>query len=293
MRKIRKVADGAAQKLSFSSSMRAVLASSVLSATLVFLTLGLTLGAGTASATPFPSAWLPRAGDGYLIPPTWAERGLRYGTPELVGLLERAARAVAEEVPGATLYVADLSLKSGAFTQWHRSHRNGCDADLFFFAVDDGGAPRPVPSRMVPFDAGGVAWMPDRDGDRVRLHFDTPRNWALVRALLTDEDTRVAMIFISEPLRDRLLRYADSIDEEPEIVRRAEAALLQPSDSEAHDDHMHVRIEAPGGVVPVSAEVYARVVVKPGAQAHRSRPHALVRHTKKKGHKPKRSRKTA
>jgi murein endopeptidase len=257
--------------------MRAVLASSVLSAIL--------LGSAAASATPFPSAWLPRAGDGYLIPRTWAERGLRYGTPELVGLLERAARAVAEDVPGATLYVADLSLKTGANTQWHRSHRNGCDADLIFFAEDDGGGPRPVPSHMVPFDDDGMAWASERDGDRMRLHFDTPRNWALVRALVTDEETRVAMIFISDPLRDRLLRFAESIDEEPEVVRRAAAVLIQPSDSEAHNDHMHVRIEAPDGVIPVvpaTAEVYARVVMKKGAQAHRSKPHTLVRHGKKK-----------
>lgn len=279
MREIRKVADGARVRLSFRLSMR----SAPLSGLVTLLAL-----AGSASATPFPSAWLPSAGDGYMIPPTWAERGLRYGTPDLIGLVERAARAVAEDVPGATLYVADLSLKSGAVTQWHRSHRNGCDADLFFFAEDDGGAPRPLPTRMVPFDAAGVAWITDRDGDRVRLRFDTPRNWALVRALLTDEDTRVARIFISDALRERLLRYAESIDDEPEVVRRAEEALVQPSDSEAHDDHMHVRIEAPDGVTPIlaadRAEVYARAVVKKGVKDHRPKPHVLVRH-KKKGKK--------
>ena len=35
----------------------------------------------------------------------------------------------------ALLYVADLSTRNGAWTQWHRSHRDGCDADLLFFAV--------------------------------------------------------------------------------------------------------------------------------------------------------------
>lgn len=237
----------------------------------------------SAAAAPFPSAWLPREGDGYLIPPTWAERGLRYGTPELVGLIERAARIVVDELPGATLYVADMSLKTGAWTQWHRSHRNGCDADLIYFATDDGGEPRPLPRQMVPFDQDGVAWTPLGDGEKLRLHFDTERNWALVRALLADEETRVVRIFVAAPLRERLLAYAESANEDPRLLARAAEVLVQPGDSEPHNDHMHVRIAPPIGVEqPTFADTtYARVTK---AKPHRGKPHKLARHKKvKKG----------
>jgi len=247
----------------------------------VGLVLALLFVGGTAGATPFPAVWLPLEGDGYLIPPTWAERGLRYGTAELIGLIERAAREVADEEPGAILYVADLSLRTGGWTTWHKSHRNGCDADLLFFATDDVGDPRPLPTRMVPFDDDGIAWTVDDDGDRIRLHFDTARNWALVRALITDEDTRVARIFIADPLRARLLRYAVSTDEAPEVIARAAEVLVQPGDSEAHDDHMHIRIAAPPGVVSIEQETYARAAVKKWQHGRRAKPHTLVRHKKK------------
>jgi penicillin-insensitive murein endopeptidase len=217
---------------------------------------------------------LPRHGDGYLIPDTWAERGLRYGTPELVGLVERSARAVADDDPGATLYVADMSLKSGAWTQWHRSHRNGCDVDLIFFAVDDDGDPSPVPSAMAPFDDDGLAW---RDGRR--LHFDTERNWRLVKALLTDPEARVVRIFIATPLRARLLDFAVETREDPALVALAGEVLGQPGDSEPHNDHMHVRIAAPEGVQVAYARTSPRHTVD---RAHRGKAQKLARHGKAK-----------
>lgn len=235
----------------------------------------------SAAAAPFPSAWLPREGDGYLIPPTWAERGLRYGTPELVGLIERAARIVVDELPGATLFVADMSLKTGGWTQWHRSHRNGCDADLIYFATDDGGEPRPLPRQMVPFNHDGIAWTALADGERLRLHFDTERNWALIRALLADEEARVVRIFVAAPLRERLLAYAESANEDPRLLARAAEVLVQPGDSEPHNDHMHVRIAPPVGVEqPTFADTtYARVTK---AKPHRGKPNKLARHKKVK-----------
>jgi penicillin-insensitive murein endopeptidase len=248
------------------------------------------LGAGSAHAAPFPSAWLPRHGDGYLIPDTWAERGLRYGTPALVGLVERAARTVAAAEPGATLYIADLSLKSGAWTQWHRSHRNGCDADLIFFAVDDRGRPAPVPAAMIPFDDDGVGFGESRSGERVRLHFDTARNWALVRALLGDGETPIARIFIADWLRARLLAYAADSGEDPALVARAADILAQPGDSQPHNDHMHVRIAPPPGLAVETAATFART---PRNDAHRPAKHTLARHDKARKTKAKQKSKKA
>jgi penicillin-insensitive murein endopeptidase len=203
--------------------------------------LTLLFGPGVAAAAPFPAAWLPRHGDGYLVPDAWAARGLRYGRPELIGLVERAAARVAAEMEGALLYVADLSLKNGARTPWHRSHRDGRDADLFFYAIHENGEPVGPPDEMVPFDAAGEARL--RDGTVIR--FDVAKNWCLVRALLEDGGSRIHKIFVSEPLRRQLLGYAIGIQERPALIARAVVTLVEPSDSLPHDDHFHVRIAAP------------------------------------------------
>src|SRR5688572_30834610 len=65
------------------------------------------------------AAMLPVRGDGYVIPSTWASRGLNYGTEELVGLIVRAARRVQLERPEALLHVADLSPRRGGASAWH------------------------------------------------------------------------------------------------------------------------------------------------------------------------------
>ena len=78
------------------------------------------------------------------------------------------------------------------------------------------------------------------------LVFDTPRNWALVKALLRNPVTPVEYVFIAEHLRARLLAYALEIGEDTDLVLEAEEVLRQPSDSLPHDDHMHVRIYCPG-----------------------------------------------
>lgn len=233
-------------------------------------------GAGLAHASPFPAAWLPRHGDGYLIPDTWAARGLRYGRPELIELVGRVAERVAEEVPGAMLYVGDLSLRTGGWTQWHRSHRNGCDVDLLFYATDASGAAIAPPSSMVSFDSRGVAVLSDGS----TLYFDVERNWALVRALLEDQTAQVVRIFVSDALRAQLLSYAEGIEAPRALIARAAAVLGQPSDSAAHDDHFHVRIAPPYVEEPPRLIAKARVAKIGKAQKARPKAKKLVRHVR-------------
>ena len=72
--------------------------------------------------------------------------------------------------------------------------------------------------------------------------FDVERNWLLVKALLTDPAVEVTAIFMAEWIKERLLDYARDRGESRWLVARGETILVQPSDSLAHDDHMHVRI---------------------------------------------------
>jgi penicillin-insensitive murein endopeptidase len=180
---------------------------------------------------------LPIRGDGYLVPPAWAGRGLNWGTEELVGLLVRAARRVRLDSPDATVYVADLSPRRGGPSAWHKSHQTGRDADVLFFALGADGRPAPAPSAMVPFGDDLLA----ADGRR----FDVARNWLLVRALLEDPAVEVQFLFISTGLKQRLLDHAIEIGEPPDVIERAAALLLQPGDAPPHDDHLHVRIYCP------------------------------------------------
>lgn len=180
---------------------------------------------------------LPPRGDGYLIPSTWASRGLNWGTEELVGLLVRAGRRLALEQIGASVYIADLSPRAGGPSAWHKSHQAGRDADVLFFTVDDAGKPAPPPSAMVPFDDEGNG----ADG----RHFDVARNWRLVRALVEDPVVDVQYLFVSTGLRQKLLDYAVAQDEPADAVERASAVLIQPTDAPPHDDHLHVRIYCP------------------------------------------------
>jgi penicillin-insensitive murein endopeptidase len=186
---------------------------------------------------------LSAKGDGYLIPPNWARRGLNWGTEELVGIVVRAARRVDREHPGSRLYVADLSPRRGGPSAWHRSHQSGRDADLLFYAIDEQGNPTPPPPSMIQYgDDGGTPAIDEAGNPLPRVFFDTPRNWALVRALLEDSAVDVQFLFIYEPLKQLLLAHAHEQGEPEELIARAAELLHQPGDSLPHDDHLHVRI---------------------------------------------------
>jgi penicillin-insensitive murein endopeptidase len=183
---------------------------------------------------------LPKQGDGYLIPPLWTRRGNNFGTDELVSIVVRAARRVAAEQPESTLYVGDFAQEHGGPSPYHRSHQTGRDADLIFFALDEQGRPQKVPNGMYRFGADGwsVRGAP-------RLQFDVTREWLLVRALLEDPVVDVQHLFISAPLRQKLLDHAAQLGEPRDLIERARLVLQQPIDALPHDDHLHLRIFCP------------------------------------------------
>jgi penicillin-insensitive murein endopeptidase len=190
---------------------------------------------------------LPPKGDGYLVPPLWKARGNQWGTDELVAAIKRAARRVHREYPGGVLGIGDLSQRGGGDSLLHRSHENGRDADLIYFAVDDKG--RPVgPVDSMPRYGADLRALPPHATQNVRFgpfsprRFDVRRNWALVRALLQDPGVEVQYLFCNELLKARMLEYARAHGEDAALVDRAEELLHQPGDSLPHDDHLHLRI---------------------------------------------------
>jgi penicillin-insensitive murein DD-endopeptidase len=166
------------------------------------------------------------------------ERSQAWALPDLVKLLQRAAGKVAKKYPKSVMLVGDMSSKSGGPMTGHHSHQSGRDADVGFYIANSKGKPA-VMTRFVAFDGAGksaqVSW----------AQFDDARNWALVEALLTDTTTPVRYIFVSNPLRARVLAHAAKQKVAKDLHAKAQNALLAPRDADVHDDHFHVRIACP------------------------------------------------
>jgi hypothetical protein len=100
--------------------------------------------------------------------------------------------------------------------------------------------------RFAP-DGSAKAWSPPVRDQKIAdpipvVRFDARRNWALVRAMLSDPTVEVQWIFVHRALAERMLREGTSSDDDPALVARAAALFHQPSDAQAHDDHMHIRL---------------------------------------------------
>ena len=167
-------------------------------------------------------------------------RKTRWGTPQLVRLIQDAGRQVARAYPGSKLVVGNLSVEGGGDIRWSRSHNSGRDADLAFYVLDTRkkGAARRVTAApdLLSFTDAGVA----RGSSHYR--FDVARNWALAKALITSRHAQLQYLFISTALKDKLLAHARATREPLWLIRRAERLLHQPTDSSPHDDHFHIRL---------------------------------------------------
>lgn len=182
---------------------------------------------------------LPDHGDGYTTRDTWARRGNRYGTDELVDMLQGVAKRMRTKVRDVRLVIADLSGHAGgAERMFHRSHQSGRDVDLLYYMRDATGRPFEADAMRV-FDRRL------RARDHSGITVDVPRTWMLVRELLTAPEATVQYIFMYQPIAQKVIEYAQSIDEDPVIIARAIKACKQPGDSAPHNDHMHVRIYCP------------------------------------------------
>jgi len=180
---------------------------------------------------------LPTEGVGFV---RYRKNGLNHwGNPRLVRAIVRAAKKVHDEMPGgAPLIVGDLSAKVGGRIPHHQSHRTGRDVDLPWFVTTPGGIPIQNPG-FVPVGPDGLASL-EVEGGYVRL--DIPREWRLVKELITSKEIDVQWMFCSLDVEALLIDYARALGEPPDVVWHAETVLMQPGDSLIHDDHIHMRI---------------------------------------------------
>lgn len=177
---------------------------------------------------------LPAKGRGYRVQNVG--RKTNFGTSELVGLIQRATATVAEAFPGSSLGVGNLGFASGKKIPWSVSHQAGRDADLGMYATTLDGKPL----EELPFVTYGADGLADHEGRKVR--FDVARNLAFVVALVSDDEARVQYIFVAEWLKARLLAEARKGKVPSAIIGRLEEVLHQPTDSNPHANHFHVRL---------------------------------------------------
>lgn len=152
--------------------------------------------------------------------------GSAWGTAETLGYLDAALRRVHGEHPDTpVLSLGDISGERGGPIAPHVSHQSGRDVDIGYFYKT------------------GARWY--RRGTAQNL--DIPRNWAFVRALVTETD--VELILIDHSIQALLREHALASDEDPVWVeglfrgRGNDRALIRHA--RGHATHIHVRFYNP------------------------------------------------
>ena len=188
----------------------------------------------TNSGKLLNGATLPAEGPGFRIFSSFVKRNTNYGTRELIGLIQRAGHTVSKMHSGAVIGIGNLSRQGGGQTGSSVSHKSGRDADLGMFALTKKGESKNLGS-FVSFEKDG--W-----DKRKRYRFDPVRNLDLVLALVEDTKSPVQVIFVADWLKEILLREGRKRELAPARLAKIETVLKQPSDSNPHHHHYHVRL---------------------------------------------------
>ncbi|MCB9533408.1 MAG: penicillin-insensitive murein endopeptidase [Myxococcales bacterium] len=181
-------------------------------------------------------------------------RDLVYGGDELVAAIVAASEYVDRVYPGSILWLGNVGRRGGGDIPYSVSHNNGRDADLAFYTVDP---------------SGRLVQPPDllhyRGDGRTRefggyYRFDDARNWALAKSLALSRFAQVQYLFISNPLRARLLDYARRTGEPAAVIARVSALMSQPGVDNPHDDHLHVRVHCGAADLTAGCEELGRAL---------------------------------
>ena len=168
--------------------------------------------------------------------PAATKRRTNFATRPLVHILQKSAESIVADHQGPKLLIGNLSFEQGGDLPWSVSHNSGRDADVAFYATHEDGSPVEH-NHFIRFNRRGKGTLAGKT-----VYFDAARNWAFVRTFLMSEDIQVQWMFLASPLRRKLLKHAEKIEEEPELIARATKILKQPSDSSPHRDHFHIRL---------------------------------------------------
>ena len=181
-------------------------------------------------------AALPLSGPHHVILAEHQTRSTRWGTRELVELLQETAAKVAQDFPGSLMTLGNISKGGGGDIPWSISHNAGRDADIAFYLVDAQGN-QIIPDTMLVLSPpdGTVVYQGQT------LWFDPGRNWLLAKAMVDSKSPRMQYVFAAEFLIRKMFGYALANGEDPKYLASLEPILRQPRGTMPHDDHFHVR----------------------------------------------------
>ena len=153
-------------------------------------------------------------------------------------------------LPEARRRSAICRVAAGGGSAEHRSHQSGRDVDVFFYGVDRDGASAAARGRDAALRARRacralVAAQGCHAAARRAVpaaRFDARRNWAFVRALLSDPEVEVQFDLHSPRAGGRADARSDGGGRRSggggaRVVHHAPAERLR-----VHDDHMHIRL---------------------------------------------------
>ncbi len=151
-----------------------------------------------------------------------------WATSETITAIQIVVGKVHEVLPGTPpIMIGDISNHDGGRLKRHASHQAGRDVDFGFY-----------------YKAGKCPWF--TTGTAATL--DLPRNWALVRAIITCTDAET--IFLDTGIQKLLYGYALSIGEDKDWLNRVfRFSKGSPSAiicyARGHRSHYHVRFHNP------------------------------------------------
>ena len=148
-----------------------------------------------------------------------------YGTEETISYVTTAIAEVIRQYPeGTPLRINDIGLPNGGYLQPHQSHQAGRDVDLGFYYGNNG---------------------PDRGPWAVQHNLDLDRNWALIRAFITETDVQVILTdsSIIKRLYDHALKKGEDKAWLESVFHAGTRSLLRHA--RGHRDHFHVRFYNP------------------------------------------------
>jgi murein endopeptidase len=153
---------------------------------------------------------------------------LSWGTRETIDALIHCIRRVNEQYPDSPrVIIGAISAQGGGPLPPHKSHRTGRDVDVHFYLT-----------RRTP-----KVWYEPA----TRENLDRARNWALLRALITETD--VEMVLIDRSVQALLEEYALSVGEPAawvqDIFHGGPTSSSLIKHVPGHTGHMHIRFVSP------------------------------------------------
>lgn len=176
-------------------------------------------------ALPSPNPWVRQL-------PVQYERGIIYGTTELISLIMDTAKAMQKRYPGSIMMMGNMGLREGGDIPYSVSHNAGRDADIAFYMVEAATGEAAYLDNMYKINGRLLT----QDG---KYRFDLEKNTTLIEQLLSHPGIDVQFIFVAKHLRQAILRTLKRREASPEVMRRFEAVVQIQA---AHNDHFHVRV---------------------------------------------------